>query len=558
MKIYKFISFYFNYLKLKDFFKIAINYLLVFLTIIFEILFLYLFFIIINKNDNVDNQEQFTSKIILFINNYYSLNLYNIENLIFILCLFLFLKNIFQLYQNYFFNNFIYKLTANKATNIFSNYLNFNYETFKKRNISTYSKNVLRDVENIILGILGLWIYIIGDVIYILSIIFFSSYLIFFKISFSQFILFLVIFVLFLMIYRLSIKIGKIRSDNEALAFKILNESLNFFKEIKINNKTKFFTERFSLYIDKYYYSKTISAVINITPKSILEIGFIFFFYLAFLNNNLSIENFISKFSIVIIIIFRVMQPLSRIFTYISSMFNNLESFRILYRDLQLSFVSKENIKKIIAIKSIKMNNISYSIKLDDYEKKIIKKFNYKFLKGRIYGLYGKSGSGKTTLLHLIAGLLRQDAGRIYFNGKKINSENIFRKYLVSYLPQNPSIFDENYVFNIFLNNSTSFNNLKKAKSLLQEFNLKNTLNLDKILNSVRNFSGGEKQRIGFIRSIINDPQVLLLDEPTSSLDRINENLFFNHLKKIKKDMIIIVSTHRMNHKKYFDRIIRI
>jgi|688.fasta_scaffold24091_4 ABC-type multidrug transport system fused ATPase/permease subunit len=558
MKIYKFISFYFNYLKLNDFFKIAINYLLVFLTIIFEILFLYLFFIIINKNDNVDNQEQFISKIILFLNNYYSLNLYNIENLIFILCLFLFLKNIFQLYQNYFFNNFIYKLTANKATNIFLNYLNFNYETFKKRNISTYSKNVLRDVENIILGILGLWIYIIGDVIYILSIIFFSSYFIFFKISFSQFILFLGIFVLLLMIYRLSIKIGKIRSDNEALAFKVLNESLNFFKEIKINNKTKFFTERFSLYIDKYYYSKTISAVINITPKSILEIGFIFFFYLAFLNNNLSIENFISKFSIVIIIIFRVMQPLSRIFTYISSMFNNLESFRILYRDLQLSFVSKENKKKIIAIKSIKMNNISYSIKLDDYEKKIIKKFNYKFLKGRIYGLYGKSGSGKTTLLHLIAGLLRQDAGRIYFNGKKINSENIFRKYLVSYLPQNPSIFDENYVFNIFLNNSTSFNNLKKAKSLLQEFNLKNTLNLDKILNSVRNFSGGEKQRIGFIRSIINDPQVLLLDEPTSSLDRINENLFFNHLKKIKKDMIIIVSTHRMNHKKYFDRIISI
>jgi ABC-type multidrug transport system ATPase subunit len=204
------------------------------------------------------------------------------------------------------------------------------------------------------------------------------------------------------------------------------------------------------------------------------------------------------------------------------------------------------------------MNSVSYSIKSEDYQKDIIKNFDYKFSKGKIYGLYGKSGSGKTTLLLLIAGLLRQNNGKIYFNNIKIDSENIFKKYSISYLPQNPTLFDENFIFNIFLNNSTNLNDLKKARSLLKNFNFKNILDSEKFLNSIKNFSGGEKQRVGFIRSVITNPKVLLLDEPTSALDRINEKLIFDYLKMIKKDMIIIVSTHKTEHKKYFDRIIKI
>jgi ATP-binding cassette subfamily C protein len=558
MKIYKFIFFFLNYLRLKDWLKIIVNYLLIFLTIFLEIIFIYLFFIIVNKNENLENQEKFLHKIIFYINNYLNLDLQQVSNQIFFLCFVIFLKNIFQLYQNFFFNSFIYKLTARKSVDIFSNYLNFNYEKFKKRNISTYSKNILRDVENIILGILGLWIFIIGDLIYIFSIVFFSSYFIFFAISTSQFFLFLLITFALLLIYRLSAKFGKIRSDNETFAFKILNESFNFFKEIKISNKNNFFSERFSKYINKYYYSKAVAGFINIVPKAILEIGFIFFFYLAFIDSNLSIENFISIFSILIIIIFRILQPLARTFTYFSAMFTNLESFKILYNDLKFSLSNKKNYISSSFVHNIKVNNISYSTKLEDSEKEIIKNFNYKFSKGKIYGLYGKSGSGKTTLLLLIAGLLKRNYGQIFFNDKKIESEDILRKYRIGYLPQNPNLFDENLIFNIFLNNLVSLKYLKKSKLLLKNFNLKNIINSEKFLDSVKNFSGGEKQRIGFIRSIINNPQVLLLDEPTSALDRENENLIFDYLKIIKKDMIIIVSSHKKIHKKYFDKIIEI
>ena len=70
--------------------------------------------------------------------------------------------------------------------------------------------------------------------------------------------------------------------------------------------------------------------------------------------------------------------------------------------------------------------------------------------------------------------------------------------------------------------------------------------------------SGGEKQRIGFIRSILRDPNLILLDEPTSSLDYKNEKKIFEYLLKIKNNKIIIVSTHKESHKKYFDKIINL
>ena len=68
--------------------------------------------------------------------------------------------------------------------------------------------------------------------------------------------------------------------------------------------------------------------------------------------------------------------------------------------------------------------------------------------------------------------------------------------------------------------------------------------------------SGGEIQRIGFIRSIIDDPDVILLDEPTSSLDQKNEKKILNYLSKIKNDKIIIMTSHKNSHKKYFDKVI--
>ena len=89
----------------------------------------------------------------------------------------------------------------------------------------------------------------------------------------------------------------------------------------------------------------------------------------------------------------------------------------------------------------------------------------------------------------------------------------------------------------------------------LKKFNIKKFFKNQKI-SSLKNMSGGEIQRISIIRSIIDDPSLILLDEPTSSLDQKNEKKIFEHLLKIKKNKIIIVTTHKKETKKYFDEVI--
>ena len=93
-------------------------------------------------------------------------------------------------------------------------------------------------------------------------------------------------------------------------------------------------------------------------------------------------------------------------------------------------------------------------------------------------------------------------------------------------------------------------------------FNLKKFLrnkyfqNSNKSISSVKSMSGGEKQRVAFIRTVISNPDLILLDEPTSSLDKKNEKKIFQFLTSIKKDKIIVITSHNKYQKKFFDKII--
>ena len=115
---------------------------------------------------------------------------------------------------------------------------------------------------------------------------------------------------------------------------------------------------------------------------------------------------------------------------------------------------------------------------------------------------------------------------------------------------------------NTTLKFSNSNDTKDKLKELLKIFKLKKFINLKYFENnkksSIKNMSGGEKQRIGIIRTILRDPDLILLDEPTSSLDNKNEKKIFQYLLKNKKNKIIVVSSHKESNKKYFDKIINL
>ena len=145
----------------------------------------------------------------------------------------------------------------------------------------------------------------------------------------------------------------------------------------------------------------------------------------------------------------------------------------------------------------------------------------------------------KTSLLNLISGFIKPDKGKILINGKQYNFLDLTRNFKIGYSSQDTTIIDENILINTTLryeNKNDTKNRLKKYLKLFNLNKFNNKRYFDKNLNfSIKNMSGGEKQRIGFIRSILRDPNLILLDEPTSSLDYKNEKKIFEHLLKNKK-----------------------
>ena len=197
----------------------------------------------------------------------------------------------------------------------------------------------------------------------------------------------------------------------------------------------------------------------------------------------------------------------------------------------------------------IQLSNITKSF--DTFKKvKVLKKISYKFKKGKIYSLIGPSGSGKSTLLNLLSLIDRPSSGSITIENKQINFKNskqndILRANKIGIVYQQDNLLpDFTSLENIYLASLAAGCNkqisVSKAKILLKKVGLTNRID-----HYPSQLSGGEKQRISIARALINDPQIILADEPTGSLDTVTAKIIFDILKKqINSNRLIIFATH--------------
>ena len=185
-------------------------------------------------------------------------------------------------------------------------------------------------------------------------------------------------------------------------------------------------------------------------------------------------------------------------------------------------------------------------------EKKInvLKGLSKKFRLGKIYSIMGPSGSGKSTLLNLISLIDKPSSGLIRFDNREINfseqgKNDIFRAKKIGIVyQQNNLLSDFTALENVYFASLSLNNNKKlaltKAEKLLKKIGLSHRLN-----HFPSQLSGGEAQRVAIARAIINDPQIILADEPTGSLDINTAKDIFKLLNKQKRpDRIIIFATH--------------
>ena len=197
----------------------------------------------------------------------------------------------------------------------------------------------------------------------------------------------------------------------------------------------------------------------------------------------------------------------------------------------------------------LKLKNISKHFNTEK-KIKVLKNLSYNFNKGKMYALMGPSGSGKSTLLNLISLIDRPSLGSIRFNENIVNFDNnkkndLFRAKNIGIVYQQNNLLPdftalENvYLANLSIDNDREAANIK-AKALLKKIGLSNRLN-----HFPSQLSGGECQRVSIARAIINDPEIILADEPTGSLDLNTAKEIFQLLNNQKNpNRLIIFATH--------------
>ena len=197
----------------------------------------------------------------------------------------------------------------------------------------------------------------------------------------------------------------------------------------------------------------------------------------------------------------------------------------------------------------IKISNLNKSF--ENLKKiNVLKKVSYKFKKGKIYSIIGPSGSGKSTLLNLLSLIDRPSSGSVMIDDNNINfndsqNNDLLRAKKIGIIYQQDNLLsDFTALENIYMASLAAGNNkefsLSKAKSLLRKVGLTSRIN-----HFPSQLSGGEKQRISIARALINNPQIILADEPTGSLDLNTAKGIFDLLKnQINSNRLIIFATH--------------
>ena len=391
----------------------------------------------------------------------------------------------------------------------------------------------------------------ISNIIIDLSVIFFIGLIIFYNQGY--FILWLIFIFSFVSISFTKLsskflkKFGEFRFLNEQKKSKLILDSINSFREIKLYDVSHLILNLFSYYTEKIRDISTKIHLVESSGKYIYDFLLLMILVLFSLFSK-SLSNI--DLGIIIAAAYRILPSFNRVTSSYSSLNSSQYKLNNIFNELKNAQIFSEKIKiksNTKKINYIQINNLSFKYKISDY-KFIFNDFNYKINQGDIVLISGKSGAGKSTLLDIITGLLQPNSGIVNFidSSFEIISPNNLK---IGYVTQNPIIFNGTVLDNILF--GRPFNQIKYdlVNEYLLHVGLEKLCSPNFIINDGgTNLSGGQIKRLAVARAIYDHPNIIILDETTTSLDSNTENLLFEFIKKLNIDIVIYIS-HKENSK---------
>lgn len=509
---------------------------------------------------------QFDEKINTTISDLNSTELFVIPLLILLVAYIL--KGIYLFFLRFYNGKFSYNFIIKLNNNLYKNFLYQDQFFHLRRNSSDLIRIISTEIPFFLKNIIMPLLVIFMEILVLIGII-----LLLLAADTRSTIIVLGIIIFFSSLYYLLIssklkKWGQERVFHEGKKMQNLIQGLHGIKSVKIFNQEKTFLEKFNLNVSASAKSNQYATLVSQTPPILIEfmaISLIVLFMIYNVQSTINITEYFPKMALFAAATFRLMPSFSRLIVNFQTFKLSLAGLEKLHKEFPLiSDFHSLNIKKtkIIFRNKIEVSNLSFRYPNND--ENILKDINFKINFGESIGIVGKTGEGKSTIIDLLCGLLPPQRGNILVDNIDIQENLKSWQNQIGYVPQNIYILDdtikENIIFGRKVDENTQ-NNLNEAIRLAQLENLISNLpeGLDTFVGDRgTRLSGGQIQRIGIARAIMNNGKVLIFDEPTSALDAETEKSLVKDINELKFEKTLIIISHRISILEHCDHIYKL
>lgn len=493
------------------------------------------------------------------ITNYISTNIHGMVIIAGILLLTLFLvKNSYLSFMYYAQFRFIYSLEVLMSQSLLKSYLYRPYTFHLQKNTAELLRNLTIEILAVFNQVLIPLLILLSEIMVVsvmMGVLFFMDPVI---AGLASAILGSLGYVFFRTIRKKIGHIGKKHQHYHEQIIKWINQSLGGIKETIILKREDFFVQSFSKNMYELSRTQFYPQVINQLPRLFIEtlmITLLTVVILIFQIRGQSLASMIPTLTLFALAGFRLMPSVNRILSTLTTIRYFKSSVDVVYQDLKNSLIQQEplpqkNQERFPFYKAIEIKNVSYQY--PESVRFILKNISLTIHRGESVAFVGPTGSGKTTLIDLILGLLIPTTGKICIDGRDLHQNLGAWQRTIGYIPQSIYLIDDTILRNVALgipddqiNEANVWKALKIAQ--LEKFvcALPEQAQTQVGERGIR-FSGGERQRIGIARALYHDPEIIVMDEATSSLDNDTEFEITKAINYLSSYKTLIMIAHRL------------